>query len=810
MTIAGPKIGPNLGPDRWQSVSPAGSLPAELNSFVGRRREIAEVKRLLGEGRLVTLAGVGGVGKSRLALRVAFDLRRAYHDGVWLVELAALESAELLVATVMAALGIQDRASRPSIEVLAAQLRDRRTLVVLDNCEHLLDACAALADRLVRAAPGLRILTTSRQALGVTGEQVLQVPTLAVPEDTEAAETAGDAEAGARADGQTDAVRLFAERARAVLPGFEITDANREAVARVCRRLDGIPLAIELAAVRLRALSVEQLLERLDDRFRLLTTGARTAMPRQQTLRSLIDWSHALCTEQERLLWSRLSVFSGGLDLEAAEQVCSGGGIPPEDVMDLVGGLVDKSVLAREEHRQSVRYRLLETIRQYGRERLRESGEEAELRARHRAYFRDLALRARRGWYGPDQVAWFARLRADHGNLRTALDSALPSGSPGSSPYAPGPDGLRDGLVLTTALCFYWIAAGALREGRVWLARLLAAAPEPTPERAEALCVQARLAVLQSDFEEADTLLRECRELGDALPDPPPAAPVAYVAGLAALMRHDLREAVTLLGEAADGHRAAGEESGVVNALMYLATAHGLLGDDEQAIDRFKECLARCEARHEHWFRSYTLWMFGIETWRQGDPARAIEMEREAIRLKQPFDDRLGVALCVEALAWMTADASAERAATLLGASQESWRAFGGPLFGYLEGYHEAAEAAAREHLGARGFAAAFRKGVELPPGDVPGYATGSEKTDSEKRRSRAPRTGEASPLTRREREIAALVARGMSNKEIAATLVIAQRTAEAHVEHILCKLGFTSRAQIAAWVAGQGDQAGG
>ncbi|MED7923937.1 LuxR C-terminal-related transcriptional regulator [Nonomuraea sp. LP-02] len=777
-------------------MSPTGSLPAELNSFVGRRREIAEVKRLLGEGRLVTLAGVGGVGKSRLALRVAFDLRRAYHDGVWLVELAALESAELLVATVMAALGIQDSASRPSLEVLAAHLRDRRTLVVLDNCEHLLDPCAALADRLVRAAPGLRILATSRQALGVTGEQVLQVPTLAVPEA---------AEAGARADAQTDAVRLFAERARAVLPGFEITDANREAVARVCRRLDGIPLAIELAAVRLRALSVEQLLERLDDRFRLLTTGARTAMPRQQTLRSLIDWSHALCTEQERLLWSRLSVFSGGLDLEAAEQVCSGGGIPPEDVMDLVGGLVDKSVLAREEHRQSVRYRLLETIRQYGRERLRESGEEAELRARHRAYFRDLALRARRGWYGPDQVAWFARLRADHGNLRTALDSALPSGSPGSSPYTPGPEGTRDGLVLATALCFQWIAAGALREGRAWLARLLAAAPEPTPERAEALCVQARLAVLQSDFEEADTLLRECRELGATLPDPPPAASVTYVAGLAALMRHDPKEAVTLLGEAADGHRADGEESGVVNALMYLATAHGLLGDDERAIDRFKECLARCEARHEHWFRSYTLWLFGIETWRQGDPDRAIEMEREAIRLKQPFDDRLGIALCVEALAWMTADASAERAATLLGASQESWRAFGGPLFGYLEGYHDAAEAAARERLGARGFAAAFRKGVELPPADVPGYATGSEK-----QRPRAQQTGETSPLTRREREIAALVARGMSNKEIAATLVIAQRTAEAHVEHILCKLGFTSRAQIAALVAGQGDHAEG
>ncbi|WP_188195213.1 ATP-binding protein [Nonomuraea sp. SYSU D8015] len=756
------------------------ALPAELNSFVGRRHEIAEVKRLLSEGRLVTLVGVGGVGKTRLALRVGFDLRRAFHDGVWLVELAALENPDLLVQTVTETLEIHDRSVRPPMEVLIDHLRDRETLLILDNCEHLLDACAAMAETLMRSVPGLRILATSRQALGVVGERMMPLPPMSVPEADGVRPTAESLR-------HSDAVRLFAERAQAVVPGFEITDANRDSVAGICRRLDGIPLAIELAAVRLRAVSVQQLLTRLDDRFRLLTTGSRAAMPRQQTLRALIDWSHALCTDAERLLWSRLSVFSGGLDLEAAEHVCSGDGIAFEDVFDLVNGLVDKSVLAREEHGATVRYRLLETIRQYGRDRLRDSGEEAVLRDRHRDWYLDLATRAQRDWYGPDQVTWFARLRADHGNLRTALDHCLTT--PGQA---------EAGLAIATALRFYWIAAGALREGRVWLDRLLATAPEPTAERAKALCVNARLAVLQSDFEVAGKTLDECRDLGRRLGDPAVIAGAAYVGGLSALIRRDPESAVTLLGEAAEGNRAAGDEMGLVNSLMYLATAHSLLGHSDQATAQFKECLAICDTRHEHWFRSYTLWVFGIEIWRQGDTARAVEMEREAIRLKQPFDDRLGIALCVEALAWMAAGDATDRAAVLLGASQESWRSFGGPLFGYLSGYHDTAETVARERLGEDAFEAAFRKGTELSGDEVLAYAMGR---DARPVKRAAP---EPSPLTRRETEIAQLVAQGLSNKEIAAKLVIAQRTAEAHVEHILCKLGFNSRTQIAAWVAEQ------
>ncbi|WP_101790490.1 ATP-binding protein [Nonomuraea indica] len=757
-------------------------LPAELTSFVGRRQEIAGVKRLLSGSRVVTLVGVGGVGKTRLALRVAADVRRAFPDGVGLVELATLEGPELLVREVSEALQIVDFTARPELDVLAERVRGKRMLLVLDNCEHLLHDCAVLAERLVRAGADLRILATSRQALGVAGEQTMVVPALPLPEGE-------GSRLSAEALERSDAVRLFAERAAAVVPGFEVTEENREAVARICSSLDGIPLAIELAAVRLRAISVEQLLARLEDRFGLLTAGSRALMPRQRTLRALIDWSYTLCTEQEQLLWARLSVFAGSLDLEAAEQVCAGDGIAAEEVIDLVIGLVDKSILIREEHQPNVRYRLLETIRQYGRGRLRESGEEERLRRRHRDWFHELVLDSHREWFGPDQVRWYARLRTEHDNLRTALDFCATT--PGES---------EAGLTMATALRYYWIASDFTQEARTWLCRLLALDPRPTPARARAQCLQARLAVLQSDFSVAESLIAECRELGERLRDPALTGAAAYVAGLEALLRQELATARSQLAEALECCRHADDQVGVANALIYLATTHSLLGASDEACACFEECLAICEPRHEHWFRSYALWAYGIEVWRRGDTQRAIEMEREAIRLKEPFDDGLGTALCVEALAWMgcaEGPQETERAALLLGALREIWRSFGGPLFGYLAEYHDACELTARQALGARRFDAAVRKGAALTAGEAVEYAMRPDLPEPEPER-------EASPLTPREMEIAGLVAQGMSNKAIAATLVIAQRTAEGHVEHILSKLGFTSRVQIAAWVGRQ------
>ncbi|MFE3448276.1 ATP-binding protein [Nonomuraea sp. NPDC059194] len=756
--------------------SQARGLPAELTSFVGRRHEIAEVKRLLGGSRLVTLLGVGGVGKTRLALRVAADVRRAFRDGVCLVELAALESPELLVQTVIETLEIVNLSTRPPMRVLTDHLRDRQMLMVLDNCEHLLHDCAVVAETLVRSAPDLRILTTSRQVLGVAGEQTMVVPSLPLPDGV--------------VSHQSDAVRLFAERAGAVLPGFAVTDDNRDTVVQICRSLDGIPLAIELAAARLRAISVEQLLERLEDRFRLLTTGSRVMLPRQRTLRALIDWSYALCTEQERLLWERLSVFSGSLDLDAAEHVCSGDGIAAEETIDLVIGLVDKSILIREESGGQARYRLLETIRQYGRDRLRESGQEERLRRRHRDWYRDLVLRAHHDWFGPGQVVWYQRLRTEHDNLRTALEFCLST-----------PQEAQDGLAIATALRFYWIAADCPQEGRSWLIRLLAADDRPTPTRAWALCIKARLAVLQSDFPTAATLLQECGKLARRFDDPALTGAAAYVTGFAALLQRDLSRARTLLEQALECGRRTGDQITVVNSLLYLATTYSSLGDSGRAVETFEECLALCEPRHENWFRSYALWTYGIEVWTQGDARRAVEMEREAIRLKEPFDDRLGIALCIEVLAWISGgEGDGERAALLLGALREIWRSFGGPLFGYLADHHDACEQAARQSLGEKRFEAAFRRGMALTPDEALRYAMREGTPEHEPART-------SSPLTRREMEIARLVAQGMSNKAIAAALVIAQRTAEGHVEHILGKLGFTSRVQIAAWV-GQLDQA--
>ncbi len=354
----------------WQQL---GNLPIDVTSFVGRRRELSEARRLLGDARLLTLAGAGGVGKTRLALRLAAEVRRTFPDGVWLADLAPVQDGELVPQTVIAALGLQDHSTRLPVETLLEYLAGKRLLLVLDNCEHVLDACAVLATKLLSQAEALRILATSRQLLSVEGEQVMEVPPLSVP-DLDWLSAAGSLTG-------YEAVRLFAERAAAVVPGFAVTASNGAVVARLCQGLDGMPLAIELAAVRLRVLSAEQILERLDDRYRLLTGGSRTGLERHQTLRAAIEWSYDLCSPQEQILWGRLSVFSGGFDLEAAEQVCAGEDIAQEDVFELVTGLLDKSVLAREEHGSRVRYRLLETIRQYGQTHLTESGQESRCAA---------------------------------------------------------------------------------------------------------------------------------------------------------------------------------------------------------------------------------------------------------------------------------------------------------------------------------------------------------------------------------------------------------------------------------------------
>jgi len=775
-----------------------GNLPVDVTSFVGRRRELADVKECLTAARLVTLTGMGGVGKTRLALRAAAEVHRGFPHGVWLVELAGVQDAGLVGQTVAVSLGVQDQPAgwspglqdRPTgwaLGTLAELLEQRQLLLVLDNCEHLLDACAVLADTLLRSCPGLRILATSRQPLGVAGERILPVPPLSVPAKGRRLSPEGLA--------QYEAVTLFVDRATAVSPGFTISTANQGAVAGICRRLDGIPLAVELAVGRLRALSPDQLLARLDDRYGLLTGGSRAALPRQQTLRALIDWSFELCSPAEQLLWARLSVFAGGFDLEAAEAVCGDGEVPAGSVLDLVSALVDKSILVADSGNGGVRYQLPDTLREYGRVRLRASGGPGELQRRHRDWCRALVARIEAGWFGQEQVDLLALLKIEHANLRVALDYCLTE--PGEA---------RVGLEMASALRFYWLISYRLNEGRHWLDRLLATDSEPTPARLKALCVAAYLAALLNDRPDAESRIDEAGLLNRQLDEESAgSAQLTQIRGLLALYRRDPERAVAYFEQALTTHQCLGDQPAAVYDQAQLALAAALLGDDRRAVALLENCISVTEARGEHWVRGLALWALGIESCRQGDYERATISQRQAIRLRLPLDDRLGVTVNMQVLAWAAAGlGDSERAARLFGAVRANAEAIGfmPAALGHLSELHDRHKASARRDLGNAAFDRAFAYGARLGFDDAVDYALGGAGGSADGRPATKRDAAESGTLTRREREIAELIRQGLSNKEIARTLMISQRTAEGHVEHILTKLGFTTRAQVAAWVA--------
>jgi predicted ATPase/DNA-binding CsgD family transcriptional regulator len=754
-----------------------GNLPADVTSFVGRRRELSEARSLLSSSRLLTLTGVGGVGKTRLALRLAGEVARLFPDGVWLVDLASLRDEELLVSTVASALGLSDDADRSPLSQLSSYVADKRLLLVLDNCEHLVQGCALLAGKLLGAAPDLRILTTSREALAIEGEQLYTVPPLSVPDP--------GAPISAATLSLSEGVHLFIERATAILPDFRVTAGNRAAVVGLCRRLDGIPLALELAAVQVRVLPVEGILQRLDQRFRLLTRGSRAALPRHRTLRAATEWSYDLCSPAEQVLWARMSVFPGPCDLDAVEDVCSGDGIAVEEVFDLVLGLVAKSIVVRVNGVARSRYRLLETVREFGHGVLAESGEDTTLRARHCDYYRRLT--ARSAWFGPKEVEWLAQLRLEQANLRAALEFGFTE--PGWS---------RAGLEITSKMYYLWVLIGALREGCRWLERALKLNPEPTATRARVLQGYAYLLTLLGDTDTALDVLRECRDLGEKLGD---ASVLAYAdlrAGSAKMYRGDVSGALVLLEEALDRYRAIGEPMGVYFALRNLAMVATAI-EDPRAESFAWESLRLCEDHGADVAKSWALWVIGLMSWRRGDTAEAVARVRESLRLKVHIGDLAGQAHCLEVLAWAAAGANdMSRAARLFGAAHRMWRRVGSTLveYGYIHDFHGPAEARVRHAMGDT-YGACFRDGEELDAADAICYALGERASHPEA----APVLDAEPLLTPREREIAELVGEGLSNKDIAARLVIAQRTAEGHVQHILAKLGFTSRAQIAAWV---------
>jgi non-specific serine/threonine protein kinase len=708
---------------------------------------------------------------------------------VWLVELAELRDPELLAVTLAETLGVRDQSVRWGLRSLSAYLADKQVLLVIDNCEQLIGATAELAETLLRSCPGLRILATSRQPLGITGESTLAVPPLAVPDPDRVCSPAGLA--------QYEAANLLVERAAAVLPGFTVDEENCATIARLCQSLDGIPLAIELAAVRLRALSLEQIVTRLSDRYRLLTTGSRNAPARQQTLRGLIDWSYDLCSEPERILWARLSVFSGGLELDAAEAVCGDDTIPPEGILDLIASLVDKSILMRGEDSSGVRYRLLETIREYGDEKLRESGEHAALQRRHSDWYAGLAARGDAQWVGPNQANFVRRLRHEHGNLRVALEFAVTDDGPPET-----------ALRFAADLENYWFVRGFLAEGRHWLDRALSRPGTPHWTRAKALRVNAWLAVLQGDQERAAELLGEARQLATSLPDPVELAYVAQICGNMALFAGQLQEAIRLFSEALAGFRSVGAHGGEMWALIVLGLTRGLAGKPNEGFYELEECVAAAGASGDVWWRSTALWALSVLHWRDDDIARAAARAKESLELKRGLgNERFGIGLCLEVLAWIAAaERRDDRAARLFGASQRAWHAmrasFG--VFGGLRAFHDACEAQLRGRLGEPAFKAAVSAGAQWSTSEALEFALEEQPRSAP---AAAAVAAGAAPLTKREQQIAQLIAEGMSNREIAAKLVIAQRTAEGHVEHILSKLGFSSRAQVAAWVADQRGQ---
>ncbi len=756
-----------------------GNLPQVLTTFVGRRNEVAETKRLLSVSRLVTLTGIGGVGKTRLALRVAEDSWRVFADGVWFVELGELGDPDLVAETVVAALGLRDQVGASPLGLLTEHLSSRSLLLVLDNCEHLVDAVAEFSESLLRSCPDLRILATSREPLAIGGEAVLRVPSMAMPDPRQPLQPSGLP--------RYEAITLFVERGAAAVPGFELTEGNRGAIVEICRQLDGLPLPIELAAVRLRAMSVEQILERLTDRYQLLSKGNRGVPTRQQSLRMSIDWSHELCTAVEQTLWRQLSVFASSFELDAVEGVC-GGDSTPAQLLDGLASLVDKSILIRDDIATGVRYRMLETLREFGREKLHEAGEFTLLQRRHRDWYASLVVTAEAEWISARQVDWIRRFDREQANLREALAFCVTERGEVDA-------GLRFGA----ALYPYWLCRGMSGEGRHWLDRLLdREGGLPSPDRVKALYVNTVLAGTQSDGSRAAELVVHCRALAAALDDPG-SGRLAMLAMLASasesLFGGRLHEAVPELEVVIVRCRASGDLLRLTYALVAMAVVAAVCGDEGRAVALHEEVLEITEAHGESAIREYSLLALALSRW-SGDPDGATDLLVQGLRLGRIVEDPIGCSSCIEVLAWIAAAGGEyRRAAVLMGAAHARSHDVGNPtvLVPNVQVHHEEAEKRTRDALADSVFESSWLQGQSMTWDDAFGYALGEQQTPLRP-------AAETVVLTKREQQVAELVAQGLTNKAIAAKLVIAQRTAQGHVERVLAKLGFNSRAQIAAW----------
>jgi predicted ATPase/DNA-binding CsgD family transcriptional regulator len=778
------------------------NLPSQLTSFIGREREIAQLRTLLADTRLLTLTGAGGIGKTRLALEAAALLLPEYPDGVWLVELAPLPDPALLPQAVALSAGVRQEFSRPVLESLASALQDSCVLLVLDNCEHMVAACAALADALLRACPRLRILATSRESLGVPGETAWPVPALTLPSARATAPVGAAAQPALTELAASEAVRLLVNRAGAVSPGFHLSAQNAPAVADVCRRLDGLPLAIELAAARVKALGIQEIAARLDDRLRLLAHGGRTAPPRHQSLRAAIEWSYEQLDASERLVFDRLSVFAGGWTLEAAEAVC---GAAPEEAdpaldasaLDLLSRLVEKSlVLAELEPDGAVRYRLLETLRQFGQEHLRARGgtELEATRRRHAAFFLGLVERAGPELDGSAQGVWLDRLEAERDNLRAVFDRAIELGEQGAA------------LRLGANLWRFWERHGHFSEGRLWLERALAmAGAAPDALRATALHGAGHLAWRQRDLERAACLHQESLSLSRAGVDSDGVARSLYGLARVAASRGDYAAAISSAEESLAIRRTLGNRNDIAITLNVLGEIARYRRDYARAGALYQESLALFRETGDKLGIQIELHNLGYVLKQQGELRRAADVFAESLELSRELGIRMGMASCIGGLAGVaTGEGRPERAARLFGAAEALREAIAFPMEVVDRAELDRDVAAVEAALGEAALRAAWSEGRAMPLEQAVEEALAGGARRSRIEPGRRDDAEAADALTPREREVAALVAQGLTNRQIAEALVIAKQTADRHVSNILAKLGFASRAQVGAWLVAQ------
>jgi len=681
------------------------NLPYQLTSFVGREHEIAQLQELLKVNRLVTLTGAGGVGKTRLAIAVTSRLSDAFADGAWLVELAALSDAQLVPQAVAGALGLKEQPGKSAAEIVSGWLGSKSVLLVLDNAEHLLEGCARLVDHILRRSDHVAVLVTSRERLGIAGELTYRVPSLTVPGTNETLTP--------ERVSSYEGVGLFVDRAQLVRPDFEVTTENASAVASICARLDGMPLAIELAAPRLRSMSADELSERLDQRFALLTDGSRAALPRHRTLRSTIDWSYDLLTDVEQAMLCRVSVFARGWTLGAAEQVCAADAIETHDVIDLLGSLADKSLVATTEHQGATRYWLPETVRQYAQHRLRESGGETECRSRHLAAFVAFVEEANTQLRGPNQRTWLDRLEAEHDNFRAALAWSASANA-------------DLGLRLAAALSRFWAFRSHSAEARAWLTRFLDAVPSTsrTPHRASALSMAGYMAMVQRDHAAAEVFCGQAMVLARELNDLKTLSVVANNLSYVLIEEARFAEAEPILLECIEVCRSIGDRERLAIALSNFGVVVRARGDRAAALAAFEESLASARDTGNRHMVATVLDTLARDALLQGNLEAAEAHLDESITIFDGLGDRGGVAEGLEGFALLaSAKDASRRAARLWGAAQRLREEIGAPMRLHDQAEYNRSVSSARAAWGDDAFNEAWREGRAMSLDDAVRYA---------------------------------------------------------------------------------------